>query len=52
MTTVKQEFRFTVLGSADVGKTSLLQRLSGKPFNRKAGHKPSNEVRSYIYDYQ
>eukprot|EP00596_Hydrurales_sp_CCMP1899_P007335 CAMPEP_0119045478 /NCGR_PEP_ID=MMETSP1177-20130426/40241_1 /TAXON_ID=2985 /ORGANISM="Ochromonas sp, Strain CCMP1899" /LENGTH=195 /DNA_ID=CAMNT_0007017347 /DNA_START=61 /DNA_END=645 /DNA_ORIENTATION=- len=52
MTTVKQEFRFTVLGSAAVGKTSLLQRLSGKPFNRKAGHKPSDEDKATEYSIE
>lgn len=40
---VKQEFHLSVVGSAGVGKTSLLLRLGGKPFNRKIGHRPSVE---------
>lgn len=49
---VKQEFRFTVLGAAGVGKTSLLLRLAGKPFNRKAGHRPSLEDEAIQHSLQ
>jgi GTPase SAR1 family protein len=49
---IKQEFRFTVLGAAGVGKTSLLLRLAGKPFNRKAGHRPSLEDEAVQHSLQ
>jgi GTPase SAR1 family protein len=49
---IKQEFHLTVLGAAGVGKTSLMQRLSGKPFNRKAGHKPSIEEEAVQYSLE
>ena len=42
-TDIKQEFHFSVVGAAGVGKTSLLLRLGGKQFNRKLGHRPSME---------
>jgi len=38
---VTREFNIAVLGAAEVGKTSLVQRLCGKAFNRKSGYKPS-----------
>ena len=50
--TVKKVFRFSVVGAAGVGKTSLLQRLSGKTFNRKSGHKPSVEEEAVQYSLQ
>lgn len=49
---VKREFHLTVVGAAGVGKTSLLQRLSGKPFNRKAGHRPSTEEEAVQHSLQ
>ena len=49
---VKQEFHFTVVGAAGVGKTSLLLRLCGKTFNRKAGHKPSMEEEATQYSVE
>lgn len=39
--TPSKEYYLCVLGCEAVGKTSLAQRLTGVPFNRKTGHKPS-----------
>lgn len=35
------EFNMCVMGIASVGKTSLMKRLTGTPFNRKSSCKPS-----------
>lgn len=38
---ILKKFHIAVLGAAEVGKTSLVARLGGLPFNRKSGYKPS-----------
>lgn len=43
MTTVFKEFHISVLGSAEVGKSNLISRLTGAAFNRKASYKPSTQ---------
>lgn len=49
MIEVVKEFHLSVLGCSNVGKTSLMQRLIGVPFNRKSSSKPSLEEEATKY---
>lgn len=43
MTEPKREYNLVVLGSPEIGKTSLCQTLTGKPFARKTYHHSTEE---------
>lgn len=47
-----REFRLCVLGTENVGKTSLCSRLAGGTFSRKTGHKPTTGEEATRYSFE